>query len=286
MNREALYEPFEIVYKKLNECPKGEHKHLFFELVYVLSGTGKQCINNNTFSYHADHMFLITPEDCHSFDIETTTEFFFLRFGNVYIRSNDFHTDDIRRMEYILNNASHQPGCILNNHSDKPLIRSLIEAIMAEYVNRDLYNKELVVKMVDTMIVVVARNIAKYMPAAVKEDAEEKTLELLNYIQANIYNPDKLRTESLSSQFGISEHYFGKYFKKHTNETLQQYIANLRIRLVEARLRFSDMRINEIANELGFTDESHLNKFFKSQKGLSPKAFRNAMNSSVVPTEL
>lgn len=279
MNREHLYEPFEVIYKKLDECPKAAHKHLFFELVYVLSGTGMQCINNNKFQYQADQMFLITPEDCHSFEIETTTEFFFLRFGNVYIRSNDFHTEDIRRMEYILNNASHQPGCILKNFSDKVLIRSLIQAIIAEYVNRDLYNKELVAKMVDTMIVLVARNIAKYMPAAVREDSEEKALEILNYIQANIYNPEKLRAESLSSHFGISEHYFSKYFKKHAHETLQQYIAQLRIRLVEARLRFSDMRITEIANELGFADESHLNKFFKSQKGISPKAFRATMNS-------
>lgn len=279
MNREHLYEPFEVIYKKLDECPKSAHKHLFFELVYVLSGTGMQCINNNKFKYHADHMFLITPEDCHSFEIETTTEFFFLRFGNVYLRSNDFHTEDIRRMEYILNNASHQPGCVLKNFSDKALMRSLIQAIIAEYVNRDLYNKELVAKMVETMIVLVARNIAKYMPASVREDSEEKALEILNYIQANIYSPDKLRAESLSSHFGISEHYFSKYFKKHAHETLQQYIANLRIRLVEARLRFSDMRITEIANELGFSDESHLNKFFKSQKGISPKAFRATMNS-------
>lgn len=77
MNREHLYEPFEVIYKKLDECPKAAHKHLFFELVYVLSGTGMQCINNNKFQYQADQMFLITPEDCHSFEIETTTEFFF-----------------------------------------------------------------------------------------------------------------------------------------------------------------------------------------------------------------
>jgi AraC-like DNA-binding protein len=279
MNRETLYEPFEIVYQKLDECPKEGHKHLFFELVYILSGTGKQCINNNKFDYRAGHMFLITPEDCHSFEIETTTEFFFLRFGNVYIRSKDFRTDDVKRMEYILQNASHQAGCILKNQSDKPFIKSLIEAVIAEHLNHDLYNKELITKMIDTMIVVVARNIAMYMPIAVKDDAEEKTLALLNYIQANIYYPEKLRAEKLSDEFGISENYFGKYFKKHTNETLPQYIANLRIKLIEARLRFSNMRINEIAYELGFTDESHLNKFFKSQKGLSLKAFRSSVAS-------
>lgn len=277
MNRESLYEPFEIVYKKLDECPKGEHKHLFFELVYILSGSGKQCINNNKFNYRAGQMFLITPEDCHSFEIETTTEFVFLRLSNIYIRSHDFGNDDIKRLEYILQNASHQPGCILRNLSDKPVIGSLIGAILAEYVNRDLYHKELVAKLVNTIIVIVARNISKYLPCAVKEDTDETVLKILDYIQAGIYHPEKLRTEHLSRQFGISEHYFSKYFKKHTRETLQQYISNLRIRLVEARLRFSDMRINEIAAELGFADESHLNKFFKSQKGLSPKAYRNAM---------
>ena len=34
------------------------------------------------------------------------------------------------------------------------------------------------------------------------------------------------------------------------------------------------MRINEIATELGFTDESHLNKLFKKYKGIIPSEFR------------
>ncbi|WP_316847709.1 hypothetical protein [Pedobacter psychrodurus] len=94
--------------------------------------------------------------------------FSFLRFGNVYIRSKDFRTDDAQRMEYILQNASHQAGCILKNQSDKPFINSLIEAVFAEHLNHDLYNKELITKMIDTIIVVVARNIAKYVLVAVK----------------------------------------------------------------------------------------------------------------------
>lgn len=40
------------------------------------------------------------------------------------------------------------------------------------------------------------------------------------------------------------------------------------------KLQHSDMRINEIADALGFTEESHLNKFFRKQKGQSPRQYR------------
>lgn len=79
------YTQNEISVKELEESPLKEHEHTFFELVYILSGTGLQCINNNKFDYHEGHMFLITPQDCHSFDIHTTTKFFFIRFNDIYI---------------------------------------------------------------------------------------------------------------------------------------------------------------------------------------------------------
>ncbi len=146
-----------------------------------------------------------------------------------------------------------------------------------EYANHDLYNKELVSQLVNTLIVVVARNIARYMPEQVNAHTDERALEILNYIQNHIYEPEKIRVETVSQHFGISETYLGRYFKKHTDETLQQYITNYRTKLIEARLLHSDMRINEIAAEMGFTDESHLNKFFRKQKGLSPTIFRKQM---------
>ncbi|WP_255373630.1 AraC family transcriptional regulator [Chitinophaga sp. CF118] len=42
-------------------------------------------------------------------------------------------------------------------------------------------------------------------------------------------------------------------------------------------MKFSDKRINEISGEFGFTDISHLNKFFKKQKGNSLKAYRESV---------
>ena len=281
MRKENLYQSFEIVYKTLDECPKLDHAHTFFELVYVLQGRGRQCINGSAFNYRDNHMFLLTPGDCHRFDIEETTTFLFLRFTDIYLSESGLAPKYVQQLEYILQNASHQPGCILRNVTDKALVRPMVEAIIREQVNQDVYNKELITQLVNTLIVVVTRNIAKYLPAAVSEHTEEKVLQILQYIQSNIYHPDQLRAERISKHFGVSETYLGRYFKKHTGETLQQYVTNYRMRLIETRLKNSDLRINEIASTLGFTDESHLNKFFRKNKGMSPLAYRKEARIAV-----
>ncbi|QNF32190.1 AraC family transcriptional regulator [Adhaeribacter swui] len=282
MKKESLHEPFSIVFETLDKDSQREHQHHFFELIFILAGTGYQCINQHQFAYRAGHLFLITPEDCHSFDIHTTTEFFFLRFNNIYLKQSGLHTDNIPRLEFILQNASHQPGCILKNQVDKTLVRPMVEAIIREHVNRDLYNQELIQQLVNTLIVVVARNIAKYLPEQVHTGTDDKALTIINYIQDNIYAPEKTRAEVISQHLGISETYLGRFFKKHTGETLQKYLINYRLKLIEARLQHSDKRMHEIADELGFTDESHLNKFFRKNRGVSPSEFRKALTKPVL----
>lgn len=284
--KENMYQPFEVIFKELKECPKDGHSHNFFELVYIISGTGKQCVNKSTFNYHAGHMFLITPEDCHSFDITTTTTFCFIRFNDQYIKSNYRDTDisgkneRVKKLEFILQNANHQPGCILRQPGDKALVKPMVDSILREYVNRDLYNKELIEHLVNTLIIVVARNIAKILPEHVNEGTEERAVNILQYIHQHIFEPEKIRTDLISRHFGVSENYLGKYFKKQTGETLQQYVINYKLRMVENRLLHSEMRIGEIAAEMSFTDESHMNKLFKKYKGLTPSDFRKSAVSS------
>lgn len=279
MITENLYEPFSVSVEMLNEYQQRDHTHTFFELVYILEGTGRQCINNSKFSYNAGHMFLITPQDCHSFEIDTPTQFFFLRFSNYFINQNSIQLENCKHLEFILQNANHRPGCILRNQTDKSLVKPVIEAIIREYINHDIYNKELVSQLVNTLIIVVARNIAKFIPSGVNNSAERKILDILQYIQNNIYTPEKIRSEAICRQFGISENYLSRYFKKNTNETLQDYINKYKTKIIEHRLTYSEMRIKEIVDEIGFTDESHLNKFFKKQKGISPALYRKSSRS-------
>lgn len=274
MKKKNLYEPFEIVYEEVDQYGMSAHQHSFFELVYVISGSGLQCINNNAFRYNEGHMFLITPDDCHSFDVQETTHFLYIRFNNIYLQDNIFEKATIKKLEFILENANHQPGCILKNQIDKKLVTPIVDAMAREHVNRDLHSKELIQQLVNTLIIIVARNIAKFLPENTNEQTDKKSLDILQYIQSNIYEPKKLKSETIANQFGVSQSYLGRYFKKHTNETMQQYIINYKLKLIEMRLLYSDLRINEIVSELGFSDESHLNRIFKKHKGINPSEFR------------
>jgi AraC-like DNA-binding protein len=276
MPEKNLYQPFEVDYKELDKFVKTSIKNNFFELIYIIDGTGIQVINRNKFQYRKGNLFLITPQDMHSFEIGATTKFFFLRFNTSYIKelSAKKSVETVNRMEYILQNASHRPGCILKNKLDKPLIASLIESIMNELKNQQLYHQKIVEQLVNTIITIVARNIALKLPKNIKENTGETVLEILHYIQENIFTPKMLKSEIVSKHFSISLNYLGRYFKKQTGETMQAYISNYKLRLIEARLLNSDMRINEIAFELNFSDESHLNKAFKKYKGLNPSEYR------------
>ncbi|WP_347343788.1 helix-turn-helix domain-containing protein [Mucilaginibacter sp. JRF] len=48
-----------------------------------------------------------------------------------------------------------------------------------------------------------------------------------------------------------------------------------RVRLIEHRLRFSNKWITEIAEEFGFADGSHINKFFKRHTGVRLKTYQD-----------
>jgi AraC-like DNA-binding protein len=275
VEKSNLYEPFEIECKELQHFTRSVKRNNFFELIYIIEGTGIQKVNKNSFRYRKGNLFLLTPQDSYSFEIVGSTQFFFLRFNEYYLKQKTGRDREfIQRIEYILQNASHRPGCILKNKTDKPLIASLVLSILAEHANQQLYYYRIIEQIVNTVITVVARNIALKLPKNIKEGTGEPVLEILHYIQENIFEPRALTAKNLSGRFHITPGYLGRYFKKQTGDSLKNYITNYKIRMVETRLLHSDMRINEIVNEFNFTDESHLNRIFKKYKGVNPTAYR------------
>lgn len=267
-----LYLPFELEFLDTKEYIAKEHKKTFFEMVFILEGKGVQLINQHKLPYAPDKLFLIFPQDRHGFEVQERTRFFFIRFNDSYLKTQS--REWVQKMEFIFHNHNHLPGCILENVTDKPLIRAVVEALIREQINMPSQYNEVTTQLINTMITIAARNIKQRARQSPATDTADASVQLLNYIHQHIYEPEQLKTARMAAHFHISPSYISEYFKRHLGESLQHYITNYRLKLIETRLHHTDMRINEIAFEFGFTDESHLTRIFKKYRGQSPAAFR------------
>ncbi|WP_348825019.1 AraC family transcriptional regulator [Flavobacterium aestuarii] len=270
MQIKNLYKPFEVSIFEADEYVGQQHKNSYFEMVYILDGTGNQIINNHQLAYSPNKLFLLFPQDTHGFEIKETTRFFFLRFNESYLKNQP--KEWLQKLEYIFYNHNHLPGCILKNTADKQLIKALAEALIMEQLRNDANQMEVMQQLLNTIITIAARNIAMIDTAGHYRPTQ--SLSVLGYVHQNIYSPDALKMEQFASHFKVSVSYVSEYFKRQTGESLQQYIITYKMQLIEARLLHTSYRLKEIAAEFGLTDVSHLNKLFKKHKGMSPSEFR------------
>lgn len=265
MKIENTLQPFDIQKEELLEWTKRPHQHNFFEMVFIEKGTGNQCINGNILPYDSKSLFLLPPYDCHSFEIESPTTFVFIRFNALFFKEDKRSMMDYSQwfsnLHYILSSYNRLPGDIIHSEADKSLIISLIESMLAEKQQPDYSESILRTNMV-AMLNILLRNFEKSFLEPHK-DKDAQTKDLLQYIQYNLFDNDKLKTEAIAEEFNLSPTYVGEYFKKKSGESLKEYVLKSRVNVAQSRMQYSGQSLKEIAYDLGFTDSSHLAKVIK-----------------------
>ena len=66
-------------------------------------------------------------------------------------------------------------------------------------------------------------------------------------------------------------------FKKELGVNLTNYIMNYRIEKAKELLRSTNLRSYEIAEKVGFLDESYFSRTFKKVTGQSPNSFKKGV---------
>lgn len=95
----------------------------------------------------------------------------------------------------------------------------------------------------------------------------------VNYIEQNYYK-EIIDVNKLARMSNITPTHFIRLFKEIYSTTPKQYINNLRIERAIELLEFSTASIDEISNQLGYSDASYFSKAFKNAMGKSPLQFR------------
>jgi AraC-like DNA-binding protein len=95
---------------------------------------------------------------------------------------------------------------------------------------------------------------------------------VIEYINTNIDN--KIEIQELSNLTKWSLHHFIKTFTKYINQTPYQYILKKKMDKAKAIICETDMSLNDIASDLGFSSYSNFCNAFKRETGKTPDIYR------------
>ena len=283
MRASLIYQDFTTTIKELTFDPSPPHRHHYFELIYVLKGSGIHLINSNNYKYERGNLFLLTPEDIHTFRPLNATAFFIVDFTKNFFlqrsnREQRFTTgsDLFEKLEYIFHNQERLKGDVITGEMDKEFARILIERLISEKQDPLKEQDNLVQNIVFLLLDLITRSIRHQIVYPLKRARTQQMIhEIINYLQQNVYYNDLIKVEKIAAHFHKTKDYISLYFKKQTGINIKDFIINYKLELIKTRLVYSDLTISEIASELGFSDESHLNKTFKKKFGQTANHYRS-----------
>lgn len=210
------------------------HGHTYGQLILPLEGNLHIMTKNYNIKLDNNHLFFVPSEYSHSFSAKS---------------NNRFLVTDIPKtiLTRSLNNLE-----ILNEIDDK--WRAITYLLREESNKKNSFN---------------LNPLIKYVLSMLKNEEKPKSIQ---YIEDNFHKPISIELLATIENFNIS--YYNEWFKKETSLTPNIYIQQIRIKKAKEYLINTKLNILEIAQLVGYEQQSSLTRIFKKYVGLSPKDYR------------
>lgn len=252
------------------------HTHVFFEIIYVLSGQCKHTISQETQVLHRGDLCLLSPSVYHSLEVNddsivinilirrsTIEDIFFHT-----LRENNIISNFIKNSIYIRDYATY----LVFHTSHDTSIRDQILEMYMEHFQEDEYSDRLVSSM---LMVFFTRLVRKY----------KKAVELPTYVKHNINSSSQIIScilenfttitlAELADKMNYSIPYCSRYIKEVTGYTFQQLLKQIRFQEAEKLLLTTSLTISDISEKLGYENPESFARSFKAHYRLSPNQFR------------
>ncbi|NLK69548.1 MAG: AraC family transcriptional regulator [Clostridiaceae bacterium] len=282
----SLFRENELVYvnrsDELKQYNGIMHKHDFIEIAYVILGKGLHVVGDQKLSTKKGDLFIVNYDIPHGFfsDPVDGTEpivyncVFMPKFldssllGNMYFQdiSSSFLFKSIFPEESPKNADLRLKGTEYRDIGD------LFHKMYEEYKNMNKGYLEIIRAYLIELIVKVFRLIDNDRQSNISTQNQQLVFQAVEYLRNN-YNTD-IRLEELAMKSFISKNYFSRLFKEVTGINFTDYIQNLRVDEACSLLKNTDMKVIDIANQVGFRDMKFFYEVFKKLTGKTPGEFR------------
>lgn len=249
------------------------HRHIFFELVYIVNGTATHHLGEEETKLNAGDFFIIDTGSAHCYRDTKDFEIVNCLFLPEYV---DRALSSCTSLSSLLSNQVLRFGvpmdiCAADRifHDDDGTIGKIIKNMEDEFNEKQTGYIELLRCHLTQILVYAVRTS--------EEDEQSHTFHpatksIVSYLKEHFAEP--LSLENLSLSLNYTPQYLSNLFRKDTGMTIQLFLQRLRVEKACNLLDNQDLRLAEVARMVGYSDVKHFSMVFKSHKGVTPKEFR------------
>lgn len=228
------------------------HWHEFYEIEYVISGTGTYTINEQPFPIKSGMLYFMTPADFHNVDTQNA-DIINIMFSDSLVSSD------------ILFTFTHQtaPKAFALTKSIQDFFMPLLDEIVHNQED-NTYSSAL--------LNCLLLKLAKSFPSN-KEDLWNKSSQKIHFFMINHFR-EKISLQDAAAFVGLTPSYVSAVFKKEMGKNFKQYLDDLRFAYAQKLLLYSDLSILQVCEESGFDDYPNFLRRFKNHFKITPSQMR------------
>ena len=284
---------------KIRECPKCQLEDIFAFVSYLTGEEFQEERRKDILGEllpekeEAENQELITREELRQIDsfqknhtyMDEQLLYDHIKEGDVeYLEKQDFYEapshpiiiDDLKKNEEYMTVISISLAA-----------RAAIEGGLSSaegFINNDIYLKKLSECKTVFEMDRLRRESQIYFARLVADHKKKSGVNFhVEEIKKNIISKrfTKISIQEIADELGISKEYMQKLFKKYEGISITEYISDIKIEAACNMLRYSDRKIQEIAEYLHYGSVSHFSTAFRKKMHQSPKEYRDQNRKTV-----
>lgn len=236
------------------------HGHDFFELELIISGRGRQWINNEYVALAPGSLYLCTPSDIHRVESEEP----------LHIISIHFLPEIAKQMML----AQDLTACTAVLDEEKlTFFSNLAFSVLDEKKQKLPYQEQKLLSVTMLFLVDLLREGTPILLPAAGQHIQIA----LKYIAENYTDP-QLRMNDVAQISGLSASHFSTLFNAIVGCSFPEYLTSYRLRCAITLLADPEISVTDVAYEVGFSTLSHFFRCFRDIYGCTPKQFRQNLS--------
>ena len=270
-------------YNRANSSEPFLHSHSYYEFLFVLDGEIYQNIENHRHFYPAGGCCLVCPDTLHLEEYNTKSRVIFLKisvdyFNEILNENRYFATENSIELDRVRNLRNWTQGYIdfipKNGYEwIKENIYSLLENMIYEFISPSA-SASFEIALIINKLLIELFDTEKFNNAPVAYGSKNER-ELFHKIRDYmIKSSGKVSRSELENKLNFTGDYLYKIVKNQTGLSLYDYNIQICLKKACNLLLTTDIRINDIAERIGFNNYTHFYKVFEKYYGMTPREFR------------